>query len=371
VLAWRDITNATNERTLIASVLPSVAVPHTARILIVDERHLPLLPALVANFGSFALDYIARQKIGGTHMSGFIVDQLAVIAPDRFNSLHTWIPERLSDWLKVRVLELTYTAWDLEGFAREFGYAGAPFRWDPERRFILRCELDAAFFRLYGMSRADVDHVMETFTIVRRDDLKNHGEYRTKRLILAIYDALEKAAQSDKAYRTALDPPPGAPGASHGVFALDGTPKDYSEALVIGLLFALIRRSDGAGISQGALSRALLWLQDPSHAASWLESAALSEFERVRSCDALIEFGALGGQVPRLLDALENERAITRSTNGTVRLRAGGSIPNWLPQTPIVNKLARLMREGLERAERGSSTTVTEEQVDAQKAKRV
>ena len=48
-----------------------------------------------------------------------------------------------------RVLELTYTAWDLKSFAADCGYDGPPFRWDEERRFQLRCELDASFFHLY------------------------------------------------------------------------------------------------------------------------------------------------------------------------------------------------------------------------------
>ncbi len=51
--------------------------------------------------------------------------------------------------MRPRVLELTYTAWDLAPFARDLGYDGPPFRYDPERRFHLRCELDAAFFILY------------------------------------------------------------------------------------------------------------------------------------------------------------------------------------------------------------------------------
>lgn len=33
-----------------------------------------------------------------------------------------------------RVLELTYTAWDLEPFAKDCGFDGPPFRWDKERR---------------------------------------------------------------------------------------------------------------------------------------------------------------------------------------------------------------------------------------------
>ena len=102
----------------------------------------------------------------------------------------------MADWLKPRVLELTYTAWDLAGFAADLGYHGPPFRWDPERRELIRAELDAAFFHLYGLDRDEVDYVMDTFPIVRRKDEAKHGEYRTKRLILDRYDALAAAIAS-------------------------------------------------------------------------------------------------------------------------------------------------------------------------------
>ncbi len=106
-----------------------------------------------------------------------------------------------------RILELTYTAWDLEPFAHDVGYDWPPFRWDPERRFLLRCELDAAFFHLNGLSRDDTDYVMDTFPIVRKHDEKAHGEYRTKRVILEIYDAMAEAARTATSYQTRLDPP--------------------------------------------------------------------------------------------------------------------------------------------------------------------
>lgn len=209
VFAWRDITNATNERTFIASVVPSLAVPNTARVVFPDQAQIADFSSLIANFGAFALDFVARQKIGGTHMSGFIVDQLPVLAPSTYEAPSPWQRDTLlRDWILPRVLELTYTAWDLEAFGRDVGYDGPPFRWDPARRFLLRCELDAAFFHLYGLPRDDVDYVMDTFPIVRKNDEKAHGEYRTKRVILEIYDAMAQAAATGVPYATRLDPPP-------------------------------------------------------------------------------------------------------------------------------------------------------------------
>ena len=95
------------------------------------------------------------------------------------------------------------------------GYNGPPFRWDPARRALLRAELDAAFFLLYGIARDDVDYIMETFPIVKKNDEKAHGEYRTKRLILEIYDELAIAARTGRPYVSRLDPPPADPRVAH------------------------------------------------------------------------------------------------------------------------------------------------------------
>ena len=64
-----------------------------------------------------------------------------------------------------RVLELAYIAQDLEAFAKDCGYNGPPFRWDEARRFLWRCELDAAYFHLYGIARDDVESIMDTFRV--------------------------------------------------------------------------------------------------------------------------------------------------------------------------------------------------------------
>ena len=128
--------------------------------------------------------------------------------------------ERLNDeWLhsfiESRVLELTFTAWDIEPFARDLGDDGPPFRWEEERRFVMRAELDAAFFHLYGIDRDDVDYIMETFPVVKKRDEQKYGTFRTKNLILEIYDAMAEAARTGKPYQTILDPVPGK-GPRHG-----------------------------------------------------------------------------------------------------------------------------------------------------------
>ncbi len=129
-------------------------------------------------------------------------------------------------------MELTHTAWDIQPFARECGFNGGPFRWDEERRFLLRCELDSAYFHLYAIAHDDVDYIMDTFPIVRRKDEAAYGEYRTKRVILEMYDEMAEAMCNGQPYRTHLDPPPADPRVAH-------PPREVGEAEESGGTFGL------------------------------------------------------------------------------------------------------------------------------------
>ena len=111
--------------------------------------------------------------------------------------------------MTIRVVELTYITYDMESFARDLGDDRPPFHWNNERRALLRAELDAVYFHLYGIERDNVDYIMETFPVVKRRDEERFGEYRTKRLILEIYDAIAESIRTGVSYQTVLDPPPG------------------------------------------------------------------------------------------------------------------------------------------------------------------
>ncbi|ACZ43537.1 protein of unknown function DUF559 [Thermobaculum terrenum ATCC BAA-798] len=217
LVAFRDITNSTNERTAIFSFIPRVAVGNTAPLVMTSKtENTTKLTSYLANTNSFLFDYVARQKVGGTHLTFTLLNQFPVLPPSTYERQAPWDGGvTLAEWITPRVMELVYTAWDLRPFAQDMGYDCPPFRWDKERRFILRCELDAAYFHLYGIRREDVDYIMETFPIVRRRDMEQHGEYRTKRVILEIYDEMERCMQTDAPYTTRLHPPPADPSLTH------------------------------------------------------------------------------------------------------------------------------------------------------------
>ena len=156
-------------------------------------------PLIVALFNSFVVDYAARSAVGGTDLSYFIIKQLPILHPARFQDDMGW-GCTYADFIVPRVLELTYTSLELQDFAEHLGYEEQPFTWSEDRRFRLKCEIDAALFRLYGMDRDDVDYIMDAFPIVKRDDERGFGEFRTKRVILEIYDEMMAAGMTGNAY---------------------------------------------------------------------------------------------------------------------------------------------------------------------------
>lgn len=206
LIGWRDICRATDERTMISAAFSLAAVGHPFPTIYTP--YADAVPFLCAQLSSFALDYVARQKIGGTHLTYGYVSQLPVCAPAEA-SVH--LP-----WVVARSLELSFTAMDMSSLASDLGDIGAPFVWDDDRRAVIRAELDALFFHLYGINRDDVDYILDTFPIVKRKDEAKYGTYRTKDLILAEYDRMAAAGVSltnplvdGENYTSTLTPPPG------------------------------------------------------------------------------------------------------------------------------------------------------------------
>ena len=192
-LVYRRITAPTNARTTLSTILPWCGVSYTIPMLRhsgEDGEELSALEGacLQSTLASFCLDYISRQKLQGTSMSLTSLEQLPVIAPDEYDRQFGDTSAR--ELVRDHVLRLTYTAHDMAPFARDLGYDGQPFAWDEEERRHLRGRLDALYFHLYGLDKDDASYVLGTFPIVRRDDEKQFGSYRTRDLVLAYMDAL-------------------------------------------------------------------------------------------------------------------------------------------------------------------------------------
>lgn len=195
LMGWRDICRATDERTVIASVVGRVGVGHTMP-LFMTSREPVRVAALLANFGTLILDFCARVKVGGTHLTYGYLKQFPILPPKHYT-------EADLAFITPRVLELTYTAHDLQPWAQDLGFDGEPFAFNPTRRAILRAELDAYYAKLYGLTRDElryildpadimgVDYPSETFRVLKNKEQREYGEYRTQRLVLEAWDKLE------------------------------------------------------------------------------------------------------------------------------------------------------------------------------------
>jgi hypothetical protein len=254
LLGFRDITNATNERTAIFVALPRVGANHKAPLLLSRKASWAVL-AFFANLNTLPLDYVVRQKVGGTSLTFHYLKQFPILPPDRD-------PPKDLRCIVPRVLELAYTAWDLAPLAQdvweeadeglreairawvagarlhpdtppewvEGPYPFPPFLWDEERRALLRAELDAYYARLYGLNRKQLRYILdpkdlteeelrnilsddeevkdpldeeayrkrveksafpgETFRVLKEKDIRRYGEYRTRRLVLEAWERL-------------------------------------------------------------------------------------------------------------------------------------------------------------------------------------
>ncbi len=197
LFGWRDTTNATNERTAIATAFPVCAVGNNLPLIILNKQHQPRdYAVLIANLSSLPFDYASRQKVGGTHLNYFLMEQLPVLPPSFYGAGEF-------AFIVPRVIELIYTSHAMAPFARDLGHDGPPFEWNEERRARLRAELDAFYAHAYELKRdalryildpADVkgpDYPSETFRVLKEKEIRQFGEYRTRRLVLEAWDRME------------------------------------------------------------------------------------------------------------------------------------------------------------------------------------
>lgn len=204
LLGWRDICRSTDVRTLIATINGGRASPEGGTLLALPNP-LEAAPALLAIWNSFALDYVARLKVGGTHLKYFTMRQLPMPHPDELAASVPWGQASWRDWLTERALRLVLDSDEMLEASKDFDAVLANEPWDPDRRRQTRAELDAACFHLFGIGRGDVDYVMETFPIAKRKDEAAFGSYRTKELILEVYDAMQTSMDSGRPYRSPFE----------------------------------------------------------------------------------------------------------------------------------------------------------------------
>lgn len=193
MLAFRDISSPTNERTVIATVLPSnYAVGNNAPLLF-PEQGERLSACLLGNLNSLILDYVERIKQPSTHVNLYLLEQLPVLPPSEYTEIDI-------NYIVERIAKLTRNNSEINEIWLK-DYPTYQFQ-SPEERLQIRAELDAYYAHLYGLTRDELRYILDpsdvmgknfhsvTFPGLKANEKKKFGEYLTQRLVLEAYDNL-------------------------------------------------------------------------------------------------------------------------------------------------------------------------------------
>jgi hypothetical protein len=234
-IGFRDIARATDERTAIVSAIPFSGISNKMPVFQFNDTNPLLRLLLISNFSTVIFDFIARQKIGGTSMNFFYIKQFAVLPVSSYSTGIIWD-------ITKKLMELLYTSWDIKSIADDIwkeanidikqaieqqwnenqiatgghswsspewceidpdGCPLPPFKWDEDRRAVLKAELDAIYAKLYGLTTEELRYILdpqdvygpdfpgETFRVLKEKEIRQYGEYRTRRLVLEAWERLQ------------------------------------------------------------------------------------------------------------------------------------------------------------------------------------
>jgi hypothetical protein len=252
-IGFRNNARNTDARTLFSSFLPKSGVGNSMPLILTNKKVDEQL-FFLGCFNSIVLDYSLRQKISGANLNFFIIKQLPVPSPQSMRkepnlvfktfelAYNSWDIKALADdfWIggdeemKSKILNQWHAnkqetgghKWELPDWKDAYpenhwhsplahgddseesllqyeeGCPLPPFKWDEERRARLRAEIDAIVANLYGLTREELHYILdpkevygedfpgETFRVLKENEIKEHGEFKTKRLVLEAWDRL-------------------------------------------------------------------------------------------------------------------------------------------------------------------------------------
>ena len=202
-IGFCDVASATNVRSLVATIIPpNFICGHKIPTITFHSQPIEVYapeaayewayPVWTCVANSFVMDFLVRKKVS-LSMTYTILDSLPFprLTPDH----------ELTRKLLPLGLRLTCTSPEMAGFWDAMAEQGwvdpiaegstPPGFTDPELRLDARAQIDAIVAKeIYGLSRDEVDYVLETFRIAKEYDIDKYGDYRTKMLILEHYDAM-------------------------------------------------------------------------------------------------------------------------------------------------------------------------------------
>ena len=198
LLGFRRVARNTDERTCIASFVPFG--PASYGWILSAGPDAKGLAVLIAQYNSFVFDYLMRQFLSQPSVPQGTFAQLPTLTPAMAHGQCPWRDESLENWLSTRVAALTCTSETFDNVVGQLVGQPGYYVWDERAREMIRAEIDAGMFHLFGVLRDEAIHILDSFPIVKRKDKAAYGEYRTKRIILDIFDAMQQAIDSGVPY---------------------------------------------------------------------------------------------------------------------------------------------------------------------------
>ena len=197
LIGTAKVTSPTNQRTYLASALPRVAAGDSVLIVSSDYAYANqgFSAALLGCMNCLVFDYVARQKLGGLNMAYFVQKQLPMLPPGSFDS-------NAIEFIGERIKKIYATASDMVEFSKSVDGCPKIFPYDMNLIAKIQAELDAFYANLYGLNREEVRYILdpidvvgpdcptETFRVLKNNEIREFGEYRTQRLVLEAWDRL-------------------------------------------------------------------------------------------------------------------------------------------------------------------------------------
>jgi hypothetical protein len=166
------------------------------------EAHLLVAVGLL---NSFVLDFAIRKKVSAT-LNMFFLKSLPMPRLARGSPAFEGIAARAARLTCVspEYAGLWGAAWSGAWARLGEEFERLPLRWAPEcgaadlacggrrdgeGRARLRAGIDAIAARLFGLDRAEFEFLLDGFDVLRRNEEKAFGEFRSRRLALEAFDA--------------------------------------------------------------------------------------------------------------------------------------------------------------------------------------
>ncbi len=198
-LGFCDVASPTNQRSLVASIIPpEVVCGHKVPTILLTHESVSTTLLWLAIANSLSIDFLVRKKVALT-MSYTILDTLPLPARK---------PETGPEITITRIAaSLALTGPEMADCAEQFsledrGWNGKLLA-NEEQRQEAKAEIDAIYaYRILNLTRAQMRFILrpkdisdeyseyETFGALERAEIRQFGEYRTQRLVLEAWDRL-------------------------------------------------------------------------------------------------------------------------------------------------------------------------------------